>query len=163
MTNGMKTPSRFLPVNFAWLLLVLLAGCSWNKPASESFASVLIPQASADGVRKTTVRVFQENDYLSHYLDPDSGMLVFEKEGTKGQSLSYNGLVGTHYGQQILDRVKVQIVERADGSCRLNCQAYIVRDAGNMGGDEIKLGGMRSGPYQKMLDEVADRLKNPKP
>ena len=147
------------------MLFVLAAGCSsWFKPASESFASVLITNASADAIQKTTINVFQEDDYLSHYMDPDSGALVFEKEGSKGQSLSYNGLVGTHYGQTTLNRVKLKLVDRGDGSYRLNCQAYIVRDAGGgMSADEIKLSGMRSGPYQKLLDKIADRLKNPKP
>jgi hypothetical protein len=142
----------------------MAAGCSsWFKPASESFASVLIPSASADDVRKTTIKVFQGADYLSHYEDPDSGLLIFEKEGTQGQSLAYNGVVGTQYGQQTLNRVKVRVIDRGDGSCRVNCQAYIVRDAGNrVGEDEIKLNSLRSGPYQKLLDEVAERLKTPK-
>lgn len=159
----MKTSTKSFQAGLVGLLFVLMAGCSWNKPASESFASVLIANASADAIQKTTIRVFQENDYLSHYMDPDSGTLVFEKEGSKGQSLAYNGLVGTHEGQVTLNRVKVRLIDRGSGSFRLSCQAYIVRDAGTMGGDEIKLGGMRSGPYQKLLDEVADRLKNPKP
>jgi hypothetical protein len=159
----MKTSTNFFSGGLAGLLFVLVAGCSWNKPASESFASVLITNATADAIQKTTIKVFQGDDYLSHYMDPDSGTLVFEKEGSKGQSIAYNGLVGTHEGQVTLTRVKVRLIDRGDGSFRLSCQAFIVRDAGTMGGDEIKLGGMRSGPYQKLLDEVADRLKTPKP
>src|SRR5579872_2395661 len=68
----MKTSTQFFQGGFVGLLFFLLAGCSWNKPASESFASVLITNATADAIQKTTIKVFQENDYLSHYMDPDS-------------------------------------------------------------------------------------------
>jgi hypothetical protein len=161
----MNSSSRFFRGSFAGLLLVLAAGCSsWNKPASESFASVLITNASPDEIHKATVKVFQEADYFSFYSDPTQDLLVFEKEGTQGESYAYNGVVGTQYGQITLNRVKVRLVSRADGSCRLSCQAFIVRDAGSrLGGDEIRVSNLRSGPYQKLLDEVAERLKNPKP
>jgi hypothetical protein len=161
----MHNSSKTLQGSLLAFFLIAVAGCSsWNKPASESFASVLITNVSPDEIHKTTIKVFQEADYLSYYRDPTQDLLVFEKEGTQGESYAYNGVVGTQYGQITLNRVKVRFVSRADGSCRVNCQAFIVRDASSrLGGEEIRVSNLRSGPYQKLLDEVAERLKNPKP
>lgn len=153
-----------LRCNFLLLPLALLTGCSsLNKPASASFASVLISSSSSEDIQATTVKVFKEADYHTVYRSPGTDTLVFEKEGTQGQSLAYNGVVGTQAGEQILNRVRVSLTDRGDGSFWLTCQAFVVRDAGGqLGGDEIKLSNLRSRPYQKLLDEVARRLKNPK-
>jgi hypothetical protein len=147
-----------LRAGFFCLLLAGLAGCSsLGKPASASFASVVITNTTPADIRATTIQVFQEAEYQGAYIGPDT--LVFEREGTKGESLAYNGLVGTHYGQTTLNRVRAKIVDRGEGTYRLSCQAYIIPNADAIsGGHEIKLTNARSGPYQKLLDEVAARL-----
>jgi hypothetical protein len=56
--------------------------------------------------------------------------------------------------------VKAEIVELGEGSNRLQCQTYMVRNAGDsFFEEETRLTNMRSGPYQKLLNEVAQRMK----
>jgi hypothetical protein len=158
----MNTRTLLFPACFGALLLALLAGCSWNKPASESFASVLITNTTPAAVRATTIKVFQESEYHLISTHTNANPIVFDKEGTYGQSIAYNGLVGAHYGQIILNRVKVQLYGRGEGNYRLSCQAFIVQDAGSFtGGHEIKLSNMRGGPYQAILDDIQRRLNPP--
>jgi hypothetical protein len=57
-------------------------------------------------------------------------------------------------------RVKVDIVSLSGDSQRLQCQAYIVRNAGDsFFEDEQRLANIRSGPYQSLLNKVAKQLK----
>ncbi len=46
------------------------------------------------------------------HVDTNACMMTFEKEGTRGQSIAYNGIVGTQAGQAILNRVRVRLYER---------------------------------------------------
>lgn len=134
-----------------------------DKPASSGFASVVIKNASLDKIQSTTIQVFKEADYQSTYSSLNQSSMVFEKEGTRGQSFAYNGIVGTHENQMILDRVKVNVAARVDNSFTLSCQAFVVRNAGDsFSAEEIKVSSWKSGPYQKLLDEVAKRLNTPK-
>jgi hypothetical protein len=85
--------------------------------------------------------------------------LLFQKEGTRANSLAYNGITGAYYGATTLVRVKGEIVDLGGGSLRLQCQTYMVRNAGDsFFEEETRLTNVRSGPYQNMLDEVAKRL-----
>lgn len=158
----MNSPAILFRVSFVCLLLALLAGCSsMNQPASSSFASVIITNTTPADIRATTIEVFKESDFHSAYANQQD-MLVFEREATRGQSIAYNGFVATHYGEVSLNRVKTKLYDRGNGSYRLSCQAYIVTDAGSFtGGNEVRLGNTRSGPYQKILDEIAGRLNPP--
>ena len=154
------------PPSRAWLpgLLTLLCaafvsgGCSLGKPASASFASVVIGNRSVEQIQQTTTAVFRGDGYSAR---PSSGdTLVFEKEGTQANNVAQNGLVGTHYGAQTIIRVRTDIVDLGGGSFRLQCQTFMVRNAGDsFFEDEHRLANIRSGPYQKLLDEVAKRLQ----
>jgi hypothetical protein len=84
---------------------------------------------------------------------------VFEKEGSKMNNFSYGSWLGD---TPVYVRVKTRIVPLAEMSYRLGCKAYMVRDIGSTLEEEIALSGLRSGPYQKLLDQVASRL-NPLP
>jgi hypothetical protein len=86
--------------------------------------------------------------------------MVFEKEGTRGQSLAYGGVADTYYGSTTVVRVRAQLVDLGAGSTRLQCKAYMVRDANDsFFEDESGLLNIRSGPYQNLLDKVAKRLQ----
>jgi len=142
------------------LLMIALAltGCGTGKPASASFASVLIPGRTPDEICKTTATVFQEDGYQVKVLTPSD--MLFEKEASRGQSLAYSGVVDTHYGALTLVRVKAQLVDMGAGSHRLQCQAFMVRNASDsFFADESRLANIRSGPYQSLLNKVATRLK----
>jgi hypothetical protein len=143
---------------FALAGLLLATGCRLGEPSSASFASVVIPGRTQDEICKTTAAVFQEDGYQVGSLNPAS--MIFQKEGTRGQSLAYGGVVGTHYGEVTMVRVRAQLVDLGAGSYRLQCQASMVRDAGDsFFEDESRLANLRSGPYQALLDKVAKRLK----
>ena len=134
-------------------------GCHLGQPASASFASVTISGKSAAEIRDATVAVFRENEYQ---VFASSQGLIFEKEGSKMNSISRDGLVGAHYGAVTIIRVRVALVDLGSGMQRLQCQASMVSGAGDtFTEDESRLSNFRSGPYQDLLDEVAKRLKQP--
>jgi hypothetical protein len=57
-------------------------------------------------------------------------------------------------------RVRAQLVDLGTGSSRLQCQAYMVRNASDsFFEDESALLNIRSVPYQSLLNKVAARLK----
>ena len=158
----MNTRAILFSLCCAGLVLASLAGCSsWNKPASDSFASVIITNTTPVDVQAVTIKVFRESEYQLVHVDTNINMMTFEKEGTRGQSIAYNGIVGTQAGQAILNRVRVRLYERSHGNFRLSCQAYIVPDANSFATHEIKLNGMRSGPYEDLLEDIARRLNPP--
>ncbi len=148
-----------LAVGFALLGGVFFSGCATNKPASASFASVVIANQSTETIQDTTMLVFGEAGYKANRV-PD-GTMVFEKEGSRGDQIVYGGLGGAAYGGAVTVRVRAEIVDLAGQDARrLQCQAYMVRDAGSgIFEDKSRLADFRSGPYQKLLDEVATKLK----
>lgn len=148
-----------------WILFVLsacalgLAGCSsWNAPASASFASVTITGRTAEQICATTTSVFCENGYTESFNDGQS--LVFTREGSRLETISRDGLVAAQEGQSTLVRVRVELVALGSGTYRLQCQTYMVINAGRTFEEEVRLANIRSRPYQKMLDAVKDRLKS---
>lgn len=151
---------KMLPRSAVFLSAVLalfLTGCGATKPASASFASVTIRDHEPADIAKTAVAVFQDDGYKASSA---GGQLIFEKEASKLTNVAYEGVVGSHYGAQTLVRVKVTLVDLGASAYRLQCQAYIVKDAGDsFFAEEQKLANVRSRPYQNLLDEVASRLK----
>jgi len=144
----------------ATLLLTLFAvtACHTGQPASASFASVMIPGKSSGEICQTAATVFQENGYRVRSLNPAA--MVFEKEASRGTSLAYSGAVDTYYGATTVVRVKAELVDLGAGSQRLQCKAYMVRNASDsFFEDESALLNIRSGPYQSILNQVANRLK----
>ena len=135
-----------------------VSGCRTGEPASASFASVTISGKSSDEICKTAAAVFQEDGYQVGSLSPSN--MIFQKEGSRGQSLAYGGLVDTHYGAVTVVRVRAQLVDLGAGSYRLQCKAYMVRNANDsFFEDESAVTNIRSRPYQNLLDKVATRLK----
>lgn len=135
-----------------------MTGCHLGQPGSASFASVTIPGKTPDEICKTTAAVFQADGYRVRALTP--GQMVFDKEATRGQALAYGGVVDTYYGSTTVVRVKAELVDLGLGKFRLQCQAFMVRDANDsFFQDESRLINARSGPYQRLLDKVAKQLK----
>jgi ABC-type glycerol-3-phosphate transport system substrate-binding protein len=157
-TTKLTTLLKFLSLALACGLASF--GCSsMNKPASASFASVTISGRSAAEIRDATIAVFRENGYQ---VFASSQGLTFEKEGSKINSISRDGLVGSHYGAVTIIRVRVQLVDFGNDTQRLQCQTSMVSGAGDaFTEEEHRLTNFRSGPYQDLLDEVAKRLKQP--
>jgi hypothetical protein len=148
----------YAAVTCVWLVL-LGAGCSSvGGPASASFASVTIENHSAEEIAGTTAQVFGADGYTGGLRGP--GKMVFEREASRATTLSREGLYATQQGARTVNRVKVEIVSLSGGSAyRLQCQAYVVRDAGALLEDEVRLTNLRSGPYQSLLNKVKKQLK----
>lgn len=140
------------------ILLIAAAGCkSMDQPGSASFASVLISNHSLEEIQNTAMQVFHENGYAGRVIGP--GQNLFEKEGTRANDIAYNGIVNTHYGARTVVRVRTELVDLGGGSYRLQCQAFMVRNAGDSFFEEqTRLTKLRSGRYQDLLNEVAKRF-----
>ncbi|MCL4787690.1 MAG: hypothetical protein KJ070_12995 [Verrucomicrobia bacterium] len=154
--------SKLRAVTTSALAVVLLAlagfGCGATKPSGASFASVLIKSRMAQEIANVTAQVFQQEGYVGGSMKGHP--MVFQKEGSRMTDIAYQGIVDTHYGAGTVVRVKVDIVSAGADAHRLQCQAYVVRNAGDgFLEEEQRLAKIRSGPYQALLNKVADRLK----
>jgi len=140
-------------------LLLAGVGCgSLGGPASASFASVTIQNHSLEEIVGATTKVFGAEGYIGGLQGP--GKMVFQKEASRATTLSREGLVDTHYGARTVNRVRVEIDSLSGGSSyRLQCQAYVVRDAGALLEDEVRLTNLRGAPYQSLLNKVKKQLK----
>jgi hypothetical protein len=140
-------------------LVLLGAGCgSLGGAASGTFASVTIENHSPEEIAATTAKVFGADGYMAG--PSRAGQLVFQKDASHATTLSQEGLYATQSGARTMNRVRAEIVPLSGGSsCRLQCQAYIVRDAGALLEDEVRLSSLRSGPYQSLLNKVKKQLK----
>jgi hypothetical protein len=145
-----------------WLSLLLLlagAGCgSLGGPGSAGFASVTIKNHSEAEIAAATAQVFGADGYRGGR--GGSGQMVFEKGASRATSLSREGVVGTAYGAQTINRVRVEIVSLSGGQYRLQCKAFMVTGGSDpFFQDEVPLANIRSGPYQSLLNKVAKQLK----
>jgi hypothetical protein len=150
--------SLFAGVTCLWLAL-LGTGCgSLGGAASGTFASVTIQNHSREEIAGATAKVFGADGYMSG--PSRAGQLVFQKDASRATTLSQEGLYATQSGARTMNRVRAEIVPLSGGSSyRLQCQAYIVRDAGALLEDEVRLTSLRSGPYQSLLNKVKKQLK----
>jgi hypothetical protein len=154
-------PSRLLTLTsftLAAVLVMMLTGCGATKPSGASFASVTIKGHSKDEIARVTAQVFQEEGYVGGSMKGHP--MVFQKDASRMTDLAYQGVVDTHYGAKTVVRVKMDLVNLGGDSHRLQCQAYVVRNAGDgFFEEEQRLANIRSGPYQSLLNKVAKRLE----
>ena len=134
---------------------MVLLGCkSLDKPASASFASVQIRGHTPEQIRAATVVVFEQDGYAA--TDIRRPELVFEKEGSQWDKIAY-GSFGDDAAIWI--RVKVSVVPLSPELCRLQCQAYRVRNRGDaVFEDQVQLRHNKSKPYQALLDKVLGQV-----
>ena len=91
-------------------------GCRLGQPASASFASVIITNQSAAKILDTTITVFREQGY---HVTASGEALTFEKEGTRGDTIAYEGVINAQNGAVAMIRVRVQCVGAGPGAQRL--------------------------------------------
>jgi len=128
-------------------------GCqSLTSPASARFASVKIGGHTLDEVRATTITVFENDGYQTV---TEGAELVFEREGSQWDQVAYGDNIGDG---TVVNRVRAQVIDLGGGVCRVQCTAYVVRDAGSSTEDEVRLHAPRSGHYRDLLDQVVQRL-----
>ena len=163
----MNSPAKIFirsvgPTCLFLLAAILAGGCASNKPASASFASVVISNHTPQQIREATDTVFQQNGYQA--MGEQGGALVYEREATEREQRQYAGIVGWHEGEKVNMRVRVKI-ERKDpdsNSYWLTCKAYAICNPGQ-GVFETTTGlfDFQSGSYQKLLDKVSAAVQRP--
>ena len=145
----------------AWMSLILMTafftgGCaSTDKPASASFAGVIISNHSPQEIRTATDVVFMQNGYRA--LGEQGGALVYEREATGREVREYAGIVGAHEGEKVDMRVRVKIEPKdpATNSYWLTAKAYAVCNPGQgVFETTTALFNFQSGSYQKLLDKI---------
>jgi hypothetical protein len=137
---------------------LLVDGCrSPGKPDAARFASVPIHGHTVDKVRDATAQVFHADGFK--VLKQGWANLTLEKEGSSMNNIAY----GNWMGSGIWVRAKVTIVDIAPDECRLDCEAFLVRNRGESVEEEIKINKLHSHHYQKLLEEVAKRLSSTPP
>ncbi len=121
------------------------------------FASVEIPGQTHERVRDVAAEVFRDHGYLVTRNGWDG--LVFEREGSAMNNLAY----GNWMGGRVWVRVKATIFDVSGRQCRLQCEAFILRNRGEALEEEIRIRKVHNRAYQELLDEVARRLGGPTP
>jgi len=139
-------------------LTLIGTGCrSMSGPTSASFASVTITGKSLEEIRNASAAVFQADGYRASASGQE---MLFEKEGSLNNTFAHDGFVAAQGGAVTIVRVRAEIVDLGGGTRRLQCHAFMVKSAGDsFFEEEHKLANIRSGPYQKLLNKVAKRLK----
>jgi len=149
-----------------WSLTVLLAAClaavaatGCRSAATQDplrFASVVIQGQPHERVRDTTALVFLEHGYRvakNGWAD-----LVFEREGSAMNNIAY----GTLMTGKVWIRVKASIVDGLPGTCRLDCEAFVLRNRGEALEEETRITKIHNHQYQEILNEIAKRVRGTK-
>jgi hypothetical protein len=136
-------------------LILLVVGCqSAKQPGSTSHASVQIQGRSVAEIQSTATIVFSEEGYALTLATPHE--MVFERPGTRRDAAKWGGWSG----QGVTMRVKVQLSEQVNGGQLLQADAYAVQNSDDpFFQTESRNILLNRRPYQKLLDQVAKRLK----
>src|SRR5262245_9825488 len=143
----------------ALLVTLIGAGCgTLGGPASASFASVNIPNRSAEEIAAATSQVFGADGYVGGMIAP--GQMIFEKEASRATAFAREGFVNASYGATTINRVRAEIVPLAGGIHRLQCKAFMITGGSDpFFQSEVPLANIRAMPYQSLLNQVAAQLK----
>ncbi len=138
------------------LALTSLLGCqSAKEPGSLSHASVQIRGHSMADIQQTATAVFREAGYS--LATATSEEMVFDRPGSRRDAVKWGGWAT---GQSVTMRVRVRSSVMLDGSQLLQADAYAVQNSDDpFFQTESRNILLNRSPYQKLLDEVARRLK----
>ena len=140
-----------------WLTLALtgLLGCqSARQSGSMSHAAVEIQSHSVADIQQTAAAVFRDEGYALARATPEE--MVFDRPGTRRDALKWGGWAGNG----VTMRVKVALSKTIDGGYLLEANAYAVQNSDDpFFQSESRNILLNHRPYQKLLNEVAHRLK----
>jgi hypothetical protein len=132
------------------------AGCSSiGKRALPVLGSVEIRGVPIERVSDVTAEVFHDHGYK--VADRGYTTLTFVRDGSAMSNVAY----GNWMGSRIRERARVSLIELSGGGYKLECSATLVRNEGEPVEDEITISKWHGPKYQKLLREVARRLKAP--
>ena len=144
----------FLSAVGLFVLLLTSACQSAHEPGGVSHAVAQINGRTLEEIQKTTAAVFGEEGYVEKGRNAET--MVFDRAGSRRDAAKYGGW----YGEGVTMRVRVGFTSLAGGSYRLQADASAVQDASDpFFADESRAMMLNRRPYQKLLDEVAVRLK----
>jgi hypothetical protein len=133
--------------------LSLCVGCSSTpKPDSDPLAYVEIHGQPHEKVADMAAQVFHDHGYT--VTRNGWAHLVFEKQGSTMNDIAY----GDWLDGRLWVRVKVSVVEVSPNTCRLECEAFLLRGRGHALEEEIRINKLHSHKYHQLLKEVAKRL-----
>jgi hypothetical protein len=149
------TPQNLATSLFVAAARIVLIGCkSLDKPDSASFASVRIQGHTPEQIRAATVVVFQQDGYAA--VGGQRSEMVFEKEGSRWDQIAHGSWVND---APFWLSVKVSMVPLSDGTFRLQCLAYKIRNKGDpLTEDKVRIRNNHSKPYQALLDKVLGQM-----
>jgi hypothetical protein len=148
----MKSISHLFYLTAVGLLLV--TGCQSSKPGSSSHAAVEIKGHSAMEIQDTTVAVFAENGFTLRTNTPI--LMLFDRAATTGEKVKYGDWMNDGMKMQ----VKVRLQSQPEQKYLLRADVYSVQDPNDTNfREEKRLMMFSSATYQKLLDDVAYRLK----
>ena len=134
--------------------LLLVTGCQSSKPGSSSHAAVEIKGHSATEIQNTTVAVFAENGFTLRTNTPI--LMLFDRPATTGEKVKYGDWLNDGMKMQI----KVRLQSQPEQKYLLRADVYSVQDPNDTNfREEKRLMMFSSSTYQKLLDDVAYRLK----
>ena len=143
-----------IPLFLAVSSLLLVTGCQSSKPGSSSHATVEIKGHSATEIQNTTVAVFAESGFTLRTNTPV--MMLFDRVATTGEKVKY----GDWFNDGMKMQIKVKLQSQPEQKYLLRADVYSVQDANDPSfREEKRLMLFSSKTYQKMLDDVAYRLK----
>jgi hypothetical protein len=132
--------------------LLIVLGCkSAPQTGSAWLASVVISNKTPSQIRVTAIDVFETNGFRIKTMKTSE--IVLDRPGTKMENVLYGGL-----STGIWTRAKLRSRNHGPDAFLLECNAYFVENHDDTALEtERKL--HRSGPFQKLLDEVQKRLQ----
>ena len=134
--------------------LLLVTGCQSSKPGSSSHAAVEIKGHSATEIQDTTVAVFAENGFTLRTNTPV--LMLFDRPATAGEKVKY----GDWYNDGMRIQVKARLQSQPQETYLLRADVYSVQDPNDTNfREEKRMMLFSSKAYQKLLDDVAYRLK----
>jgi hypothetical protein len=142
---------------FASLAAGASLGCKSSK-GSEGLDALEIRGNTPGQISVVAAEVFRNNGY--QVAMPGPTKLVFEKEGSRMNNIAYGNWME---GNEVCIRVNVSIVPVSEATYRLEYEVFMVRDKGKMLEDSSKLTSLQTGPYRKLLKQVAARFRTPQP
>ena len=142
---------------WVWFLMALLAlttGCKTTPDeANGGYPSVVIRGNTPWQILKAAELVMTDNAYAVKL--EAANRLVCEKEAGTWDNVAYGNWIGS---KPVVQRVRLTAVPLGEAVVRLDCKAFLVRDAGRSTEEELPIGKYRSGQFEKLLHQVAGQL-----
>lgn len=143
----------------AVLVLVTGEGChSTLKSDPHAFAAVELHGNTPGQIRGAALEVFQTNGFTLAKAAKTGD--VYEKKGSTLSNITYGNWTGT----PIWVRVRTRLVPIGEAAFELRGEAFFVRGKDEPVEEELPVSRLRAGQYQKILNQIAQKLHDaPRP